>query len=790
MGWALRVFSMKLKFKKQTRPLAGIIACILAIGLGPAGELRADDFDTLIAGWAAFVTGGTNLNLSDPNISNQVTSVAVSANNYWNSMIKTNGRTYLWSDAASTKVSADLTTCYRRISSMAQGWAMTGSPLYHNSSLADDILSALDWMHANRYNETKSQYNNWWDWKIGAPMALNQTMVLIYPQLSGARITNYCKAIDHFCPVVKATGANRVWMAEVVGVRGAVGRDAAKVAAARDGLSDVAGDGGQNVFAYVTSGDGFYRDGGFIQHNRHPYTAGYGLSLFRDVARMMDWLSPTAYKITDSQMTNVVQWCYDSFEPLIYYGALPEHVRGRNISRNTNGFDAGHGVINTILRVAQTAPPNDAARLKSMVKYWAQVDPTATLPSYVDMDLMDTAENMLTNAAIKPRGELVKSFQFPSMDRIMHLRPGFGFGLSLFSSRIYNYESINGENLHGWFTAYGMTYLWTTNDLEQFTDAYWPTVDPYHLPGTTTALTVLTNGANRGALSSQSWVGGAVLSNSLIAAGMSLAGINSTLVAKKSWFMFNNEIVCLGAGISCRSATNLHTSAKNVFTVNGVTLPIAPSWSSNLNNVSWCALDASGGYYFPGGANLLAARTARTGSWSDINATLSGTYTRNYLSLILNHGVAPDNAAYAYVVLPNFSVTDTANYAAHPAVVILTNTASVQAVREIAQNVTAANFWTSGGGAVDFITSQNQAAMLTRETNGILEVAVSDPTWLNTSNIMLTLNRRAASLISADPGVTVLSLSPQIRVTANVNGARGQTLQAKFALAKSADAAR
>ena len=401
MNRALRIF-MKLKFKNRNRPLAGIIACILAMGLGSAAELRADDFDRLIAGWAAIVTGGTNLNLADPNVSNKVSSVADSAKYYWNSMIKTNGRSYLWSDAASTKVSADLTTGYRRISTMAQGWAMTGSSLYHNSSLATDILSALDWMYAHRYNETKSKYNNWWDWKIGAPMALNQTMVLIYQELSGTRITNYCKAIDHFCPEVTATGANRVWMAEVVGVRGAIGRNADKVAAARDGLSDVSGGGAQSVFAYVTSGDGFYRDGSFIQHNRHPYTAGYGISLFRDVARMMDWLAPTAYKVTDPQRMNVVQWCYDSFEPLIYYGALPDFVRGRNISRDTSGFEAGHGAINTILRVARTAPPGDAARLKSMVKYWAQADTTAPLPSYVDMDLMDVAENVLTNAAVAP----------------------------------------------------------------------------------------------------------------------------------------------------------------------------------------------------------------------------------------------------------------------------------------------------------------------------------------------------------------------------------------------------
>ena len=229
------------------------------------------------------------------------------------------------------------------------------------------------------------------------------------------------------------------------------------------------------------------------------------------------------------------------------------------------------------------------------------------------------AEALVADAGIAPRGELIGDYQFPSMDRVMHLRPGFGFSLSLFSTRIYNYECINSENWHGWFVSYGMNYLSVTNDLTQFTDSYWPTVDPYHLPGTTVALTPLANGVNQGKTSTQPWVGGAVLSNSLGAVGMSLADLNGSLVAKKSWFLFDREIVCLGAGISCSSATNVHTtvenrslhsSSGNAFTVNGVTMPAALGWSSNLNNVSWCALDVSGGYYFPGGANLTAARTA------------------------------------------------------------------------------------------------------------------------------------------------------------------------------------
>ena len=756
-----------------------------------AATVRADDFDTLRLAWRDYLTGGTNLNLADATIASRVSGAASSANSSWSSLIKTNGRPYLWSDAASTTVSADITTCYNRLSAMAQGWAMVGSSLYGNTNLASDIVAALDWLYVNRYNETKAEYNNWWDWEIGVPMALNNVMVMMYPVLSGGQITNYCAAIDKFSPTVTLTGANRVWKAEAVGVRGAVGRNAAKVAAARDGLSDVAGGGASSVFAYVTASDGFYREGSFIQHGKHPYTAGYGLYLFRDVAKMLVWLDASPWAVTNSQRTNVVHWCYDSYEPLIYYGAMPEHLRGREISRNYNGYSAGHGAINAILRVAQTAPPADAARLKSMVKYWGQADKTASLPSYVDIDLVPAAEQLLSDGTVTPRTELIGHYQFPSMDRVMHLRPGFGFGLSLFSSRIYNYECINSENWHGWFTGYGMTYLWTTNDPTQFTDYYWPSVDPYHLPGTTVALTALANGANQGKNSTQSWVGGANLSNSVGMAGMALADVNGSLVGNKSWFMFDDGVVCLGAGITCGSATNVHTtvenrrlnsSGNNAFSVNGTAMLTALGWSATLSNVTWCALDGSGGYYFPGGANLLAARTARSGKWSDINAggsTSSG--TRNYLSLVVDHGVVPTNSSYAYVVLPNYTASAVSQYAASPEIVVLTNTAAVQAVRETSQGILAANFWTDGAKSVDLLTASGKCAVVIRETNGVLEVAASDPTWLNTGILLLTLSRAASSVLSADAGVTLLQLSPTVQLSISVSGARGRTFQARLA---------
>lgn len=756
---------------------------------------RADSFDDLRLEWRDFMTGGTNLNLSDPAISSKVNAIASTANSRWSSMNKAANRTYLWSDAASTTVSADIVTTYQRLREMALGWATVGSSVYSNASLAADIVSGLDWVYTNRYNENSVLYDNWWSWEIGAPAALNDCMVLMYPALTGTQITNYCKPIDKFTPNVSPsyfgwtmTGANRIWKAEIVGVRGVVGRNSAKIANARDGLSDVSGGGAYSIFKYVTSGDGFYNDGSFIQHNNHPYTAGYGLYLFRDAVPMLVWLDGSPWAVTDPQRTNVVNWAFNSFEPFLYRGALVEHLRGREISRNYSGFSVGRSAISAMLRLSQTAPTNDAARLKSLIKYMDGADTTSSLTNYVELDLVGPAKQLLADTNVVSRGELAGHFSFPAMDRVIHLRPGFGFSLSLSSARIYNYESINNENYKGWFTSDGMTYL-LNGDLTQFTDAFWPTVDPYRLPGTTVDLTPRGNSSGADYLSPERWVGGVNFSNTFGAAGMALDAFGSSLVAKKSWFMFDNEIVCLGAGITCASGTNVITTIENrrlsssslPFTADGAAMPTTLGWSSNYAALNWCALSNAGGYYFPGGAAVKAQRLARTGSWADINADGSAsTITRNYLNLWFDHGVNPSGATYAYVLLPNQTNSQVAAYAASPDIQILENSPQAQAVREHSLGLTAVNFWNAAPKTVDFITCSNRASVITKETLDDLTVAVSDPTQTNTGVVGLTLNRSALGVASMDAGITVLQTAPTIRLTVNMNNRRGQTATARF----------
>ncbi|SDD65762.1 hyaluronate lyase [Paenibacillus sp. UNCCL117] len=752
--------------------------------VSPKPAYAADEFDSLREKWKALLTGGSGYNASDPDIAAQLTAIADKAQANWDAMDKTPG-SYLWSDLASATSSAQITSGYTRLREMALGYASKGSALYQNNALKNDILIGLDWMYANRYNENKTTYGNWWDWEIGAPMALNDTAVLMYDQLTPARIANYMNAVGHFQPTVTMTGANRVWECTVIALRGILIKNSAEITKARNGIGP--------VFNYATSGDGFYRDGSFIQHNFYSYNGGYGRALLSDLSKVMYVLEGSEWAVTDPDKKNMYSWVYDSFEPLIYKGAMMDMTRGREISRHyQESHQAGHGVIQAILRIAQFAPAEEADRMKRMVKSWVQQDTFRNFFAAAPIHSIVLGKSVLNDASVIPREELTGYRLFPAMDRAVQLRPGFGFAISAHSSRIANYESFSNENLKGWYTGEGMTYLYN-GDLGQFSDGFWPTVNAYRLPGTTVQQNTTVGPAFK---STKNWVGGTEIAGTFGSMGMELVR-SSSLSMKKSWFMFDDEIVALGAGISGTNGKTIETivdnrklqsSGGNTLTVNGSAKPATLGWTENMTGVQWAHLtgNVSGsdiGYYFPGAANVRGLREARTGAWSDIDAratTPTTPMTRNYMTLWFNHGVNPANAAYSYVLLPGKTAAQVGAYAGNPDITVLENTPDAQAVRENTQQVTGIHYWNDTVKTAAGVTSNKKAAVMLKETSGGLEVAVSDPTQANTGSIQLELNRSMGAVVRADSGITVTQLSPTIKLSVNVNGAKGKTFKVEF----------
>lgn len=777
----------------------------LVLGLtGGALTCRADEFDILREKWAEMLTGGSHLDVTDPAVASALSRLEASANAHWSAMDKSPSRTFLWADLASTTDTGDITTSYARLKSMAVAYLTPGSRFKGNAALRADIVGGLDWVYANRYNEKTPMHDEWFHLEIGAPAELVDITALMFGELSAGQVANYMGAVEKFTPSATTptpdgtrwsfTGANRMWKIHIVTIRGLVVKDSAKLLAARDAFSA--------LFLYVKSGDGFYADGSFIQHQvkqrGHPYTGGYGASLFGRLAPVLALLNGpnresatgSSWKVTDPNLANLHRLVFTALEPLIYRGGIMAMVQGREISRRSASQHViGHGLMQDILLISQFAPEADAARMRSMLKYWAEADTVLSFVETVPLALKGAVRQLLADPTVKSRGELVGNFVYAGMDRVVHLAPGFGVGLSMSSSRVFTYESIHGENVKGWHTGEGMLYLYNS-DLAQFDDDFWPTVDPRRLPGTTIDVgQVREDASGQSEAPATTWVGGASL-GSYGAAGMQLLAWGSTLTAKKSWFMFDREVVCLGSAISSRDSRPIETVVENrllhgdsdhALTVDGTPAPAELGWSKDLREVSWAHLaggveGADIGYYFPARARLSALRETRAGVWNHTTKTVS----RDYATLCLAHGTNPTGATYSYVLLPGYSAAQVSEYATRPQVEVLANSDRIHAVRANPLGLTAANFWADERATIGTITVDKMASVLVQTKGAFLDIAVSDPTQVNPTIISIELDSSAQELVSADPGVVVDRLAPTIRLSVNVAGAAGRTFHARF----------
>jgi hyaluronate lyase len=746
--------------------MRSFLACGL-LGLLPM-LASADSFDDLRIRWRQMLIGGTSPDATIPQVRSALASVNSTGKRYWSSLQTATSRQSLWTDIASTTVSADISSNYSRLHSLALGWATPGQSLYQDSGLLADLRSALDWMDSNRYNARVAQeYDNWYDWEIGTPVLLADIAILLYDQLTADELSRYMAAIERFDsnPAIMivntvSTGANRTDKCKVALLRGILVKDAKKIALAVGDLSP--------VFGYVTAGDGFYVDGSFIQHTRHPYTGSYGLELIADFANLLYLLSGSPFDVTDPARANVMRWVTDSFSPPLYEGAMMDMLRGRAISRySSTDHVIGHSIIGALLRIAQFASPDDAAALRASIKRWLVDDTSRDFASGLPLDLIGEANRILGDDSIAAADLPAASRVYASMDRAVHLRPNWAAGIAMHSTRIYNYESINSENLHGWHTGDGMTYLYNA-DLSQFGDSFWPTVDPQRLPGTTvvagsTARQSQTGGSNA--------VGGASV-DGYSAVMMQLSPDGRQLSAKKSWFLFDDELVALGTDIrSTAAGKTVETIIENRRITGDPTFTADP-------NGAWANL-AGIGYYFPDGAPWQSLDQTRSGAWHDINAGgPAAVLTAEYRTLWFDHGVTPAGAAYSYMVLPGKSADDTAAYAAKPAVQIVENDAVVQAVTHTGLGITAANFWSAGAAAG--ITCDNVGSVIVHQAGGQIDIAVADPT--KAGGVMhIEIATSGSSVIASDDGVSIDQTAPTVRLSISVKNAAGKSFRVSLA---------
>ncbi|MEV6107908.1 polysaccharide lyase 8 family protein [Streptomyces sp. NPDC051940] len=794
-----------------------LLAIAAGVGAGaalclPGGVPRAvaadDPYETILAR-AQSQLAGAGFDAADPDFAAALAAVDRRSSDTWKRMDRSASRTAVFPDLTPVADAAMYGQSYQRLRGIATGWATPGTALYASAEVEAELLAAMRFLHDNVYSSGRGEVGSWWYAEIGAPRALVDLLVLLRHSVPDADRAAYLAAVNRFCPnpdrrtltpSIVETGANRSDKAAIVALAGALGKDPARIALARDGLSDIRGAGKYSLFTYVTSFDGLYPDGSFVQHGYIAYTGTYGQVTLSGVAVVAALLAGTEWAITDPGISVIHDAVERTFAPISYDGLAMDTVRGRAVSRQRAGdYVDGAAITSRIMLLATGAPAEYADRWRALVKGWLQrneLHPYASLATLPDLAL---AKQILNDPSVVAAPRLTGHFSFADMDRAVHRRPGWALALSLSSKRIGCYEAGNGENQRGWYQGDGMTYLYAGDDLGQFSDAYWPTVDPYRMPGTTIDTRVraeVGTGPGTGTYRPPNSVaGGAVLDSRFGTAALDLYGAGSTLRARKAWFFLDDAVVCLGNGITSTDGRTIETVVENrnlgaspdrLFQLDGVAQPATEGWSATPDSPAWAHLDGTGGYVFPDPADaattLRVLRENRAGTWYDINDGVDtrGTrdeVTRPYLTLWFDHGASPAGGSYSYVLLPAASAAETRAFAGSRPVVTEANDAIAQAVSVRSQGLTAAHFWQAGTAAG--ITADGPAAVVvTRRDDGI-RVAVADPGRTATT-VTVTLPFATGEVVSADPTVTAVPGRRTV-LTVRTAGSRGHSYTAHLA---------
>ncbi|PFH62084.1 hypothetical protein XA68_15175 [Ophiocordyceps unilateralis] len=741
-----------------------------------------DSFDRLRQRWRDMILG-TDFPAQSKPFKSLLLSLGRRAARFGDGFAPASG--WLWPDlvyadagaeTTASQQSSAITKSFRRLLVMAHAWAQPGTGLTGDSDLLSVILRGVDQLRRDVYNPSQEPFGNWWNWKIGIPDILMDLCAILYHQLGAERIADLVAANQHFVPgsaiasyLGSSTGANRISQCRSVVFSGIFGKSASRLFRARDALSP--------VFPPVTSGDGFYTDGSFIQHKSIPYTGTYGSVLINGVAKLTTLLAGSEWAVTDDRFQLLLDTVEKSFAPFIYNGLVMDGVSGRAVSRLSTDHTRGHSILESILLLTDSASADERARWKAMVKGWIVRDQYAPVWSDTAMTIAELArlKKLVDDETVAAAPEPTTGHSvFSSMDRVVHRRPGWAASVSMSSVRTSFYETGNGENKRGWHANSGMLYWWTADGLGQYSDRFWPTVDPYRLPGTTVSRKPLADGAGGKwgrDMPDAEWVGGAT-DGEFGAIGQDVRGLESSLRGHKSWFFLADVIVCLGAGLSSTDGEVVETTYDNrnlgasgtdmILTVDGLRQPSSTVGNSlELVGASWAHLQHSGGYLFLDDGAVIALREARTGSRRDIDDEGSPTtFTRTYLGLYRHHGIDPTNSSYAYAVLPGATANQTR--AAVGSVQVVENGADIQAVR--IGDVFAANFFAPG--VVGALRVSAPCSVLIRAST----VYIADPTrsinntiqveWQNKTR-SVSLDGKAGATVSLDFSIPFLP-SPAI----------------------------
>lgn len=586
---------------------------------------------------------------------------------------------------------------YQFLMKMSYAYVIPGGPLYHSAGLVDAIERGLSFGSSYFCEDdscrTEGDGPSWFHWEINVPLYLGPTLVFMDGALDPALKKKVMNALhfhvgtiaqldkgEGFAPFITLSGDNLTFVAMSHLRFGLLGDGEPEFQAARRAFEK-----GLVIDAHVAAhspappGDGVKPDYSFQQHRGVLYTGGYGSGFVGDATHYQSLTLGTAYALSSSATQLVSDYIADGVvwqvSPAGFFDPL---TAGRYVTRPgwSNGGNPNGGAALSAVR-ACFYDSTRRAELLSDAKALISLLGKGGADSWRDSAAVEAAPG----AGSLPSGHR----HFFSSDHTVHRRSSYYASVKMFSTRVQSGELIGSpsEGRRGSRQSDGQLYL-VHSGREYIGQRLFPALDWARLPGITVEQSPTAADEQYG-FGTQAFVGGTGDGQNGVSA-MAIAPLGSQLTGQKSWFFFDDFIVFMGSRITSTSRYPVETiieqwplsTPTQPLIADGVNVASGP-YDNTLHVARW--LEADGlGYYVPNASDVKTEIKDQTGAWSSIGSdSTTAPVSGRFLTLALEHGVAPKNASYAYAI--TLAHQDMAAWSDSQAFEILQNDERIAAVR-------------------------------------------------------------------------------------------------------------
>lgn len=415
----------------------------------------------------------------------------------------------------------------------------------------------------------------------------------------------------------------------------------------------------------ISEKEGIQRDMSYLDHGRQLYIGGYGFFMIDGVLNSMSLLDSTKFAMPQEKLA-----------------LLSGYIRGTYLNTFRSCY-IDYSVFGRSIAIKYSLLNRNEQLLKNLIKFDCEHA----------SEYQEALRRFTTEEATYARTS--RNQMFYMADYMLHNRKDYDFSVRCVSTRTIHDEVVNGEGLLSTYLAEG------ANNIRVFGDEYYnifPVWEWDKIPGTTTPQGEVRNTyVEDGERGHTSFVGGASDGKYGV---MTYLMDDHGIKAHKGWFLFDEEIVCLGSGIENNTSKAVNTSINqchlkgpllllsnqrkvkdkiaevdSVFDYNGFI------WHNNI------------AYYLPNNTLIHLKAGNQEGSWNKINYNSSSSIVSlPVFNLYIEHCFDKKKDSYEYLLIPGKTKEQLKKY--NPKNIrILSNSETLQAVYNKKSDVLQAIFY-------------------------------------------------------------------------------------------------